>query len=373
METDHETARDNEPPRPLVVITGIAGLIGERVARELSSAYQVVGLDVERPDQTLDCDWIEADLTSDKSVANAFKQIRDAHGPRIASVVHLAAYYEFTGEPSPLYDDLTVEGTRRVLAELRGFQVEQFVFSSSLLVMKPLKKAKQTMVESSPTEAEWAYPQSKLAAERVIHEERGDVSVVVLRIAGVYDEMCHSLPISQQISRIRQRNFESHVFPGHTDHGQALVHLDDLIDCFRRVVDRRKDLGEEELFLVAEPDVMTYSNLQDRIGELLFGDEWTTIEIPKWVAKAGAWVQNRFSRDKEDAPFIKPWMIELADDHYAVDMSKARDELGWEPAHRLRDTLDEMIANLKRDPRGWYEENNLPLPADSDDASNGDA
>jgi nucleoside-diphosphate-sugar epimerase len=47
-------------------------------------------------------------------------------------------------------------------------------------------------------------------------------------------------------------------------------------------------------------------------------------------------------------------MIALADDHYALDISRARTLLGWEPRHSLRETLPKMITALKADPPGWY-------------------
>ena len=34
-------------------------------------------------------------------------------------------------------------------------------------------------------------------------------------------------------------------------------------------------------------------------------------------------------------------MIDLADDHYDLDISRARTLLGWEPKHSLRETLPE--------------------------------
>jgi hypothetical protein len=41
------------------------------------------------------------------------------------------------------------------------------------------------------------------------------------------------------------------------------------------------------------------------------------------------------------------------------EIERARERLGWEPTHRLRATLGEMISRLKRDPRRWYKENKL--------------
>jgi nucleoside-diphosphate-sugar epimerase len=228
-------------------------------------------------------------------------------------------------------------------------------------VMKPAEEG-ESITEDSPTEAAWDYPKSKLQAEEVIREERGAIPAVVLRIAGVYDEECHSLPIAQQIGRIYQKDFESYFFPGDADHGQPFVQLSDLIDCIVRTVERRSELSPYELLLIAEPDVMSYAELQERIGELIHGREWPTIRLPKIVAKAGAWVKDKMA-DEDEPEFIKPWMIDLADAHYPVEIGRAREKLGWNPRHRLRNTLKEMIVRLKQDPALWHKSNGLPLPA----------
>jgi hypothetical protein len=60
-----------------------------------------------------------------------------------------------------------------------------------------------------------------------------------------------------------------------------------------------------------------------------------------------------------EEPFIKPWMIDLADDHYALDTSQARRLLGWSPRRSLRDTLPKMVTTLKSDPEAFYRENKL--------------
>jgi nucleoside-diphosphate-sugar epimerase len=300
-------------------------------------------------------------MTDDRSVVNALSKLRDRWGDRLASVLHLAAYYDFSGEPSPLYRTLTVDGTRRLLRGLDGWNIQQFVFSSTLLVMKSSVTG-EPITERSPLDAEWDYPQSKLEAEKVIAEYLRKIPIVILRLAGVYDEDCHSLPISQQISRIYEKQMESYFFPGDKDHGQSFVHLDDLVACYRQTIDRRESLGEHEVFLIGEEDVMSYEELQDQLGELIHGKEWPTIRIPKSVAKAGAWVQGKLATDEKDEPFIKPWMIDLADQNYPLNIDKARTELGWEPSHTLRETLPIMIDRLTDDPRRWYRHNKLPLP-----------
>lgn len=345
------------PSKPLVLVTGCAGLIGTAVAKGLADAYRLVGLDIRKPEEEAPYDdFIECDLTDDEKTGDALKRAREAHGAHVAGVAHLAAYYDFSGDPSPLYEELTVKGSARLLKGLNAFDtVEQVMFSSSLLVMRPVEEG-QTLDEDSDTRAEWAYPQSKLEAEAKLKEVRGDIPLVMLRIAGVYDEHCDSIPISQQIRRIYEKELESHLFPGDKDHGQPFLHLDDLISCIRATLEARDRLDPEELFLIAEPQVLSQQELQDRIGTLIWGEEWTTLRIPKPVAKAGAWVKNKLPRED---PFIKPFMVDIADDHYPVDIQHARETLDWTPEHRLYDTLEDMIGFLTRDPVAFYRENGL--------------
>lgn len=75
----------------------------------------------------------QIELTSDDNVRQTLERVRKRHGGRIASVIHLAAYFDLTGAPNPKYQQITVRGTERLLRELQSFEVEQFVFASSML------------------------------------------------------------------------------------------------------------------------------------------------------------------------------------------------------------------------------------------------
>jgi nucleoside-diphosphate-sugar epimerase len=90
--------------------------------------------------------------------------------------------------------------------------------------------------------------------------------------------------------------------------------------------------------------------------------------VPAPVAKVGALVQEKAEPlvpdaiDHGEKPFIRPFMIDMADHHYALDVRKAREMLGWQPRHRLEDELPAMTARLKRDPKAWYEANGMTPP-----------
>ena len=346
------------PSRPVILITGSSGFIGSAIAARLAERHQVVGLDSENPKKPLPgVATIRVDLTSDQNVDDALAQVRQRFGARIASIIHLAAYYDLSGEPDPKYQVVTVEGTRRLLRGLReGFDaIEQFVFASTLLVHAPTEPGRP-ITEDWPIDPKWPYPQSKVKAEQVIRAERGPIPAMILRAAGVYDERCRAAFLAQQIARIYERQPTSYLFAGDPSHGQPYLRLQDLTDAVERVVDRRGKLPMEIALLLGETEAPSYETLQKRIGELLYGEPWPVLSLPKPIVKAGAWVQDEVLAHD---PFIRPWMVEIADDHYELDVSRARIFLEWSPRHSLLATLPIMIEGLKADPPGWYKDNKL--------------
>ncbi|MCE3246350.1 MAG: polymerase subunit epsilon [Microvirga sp.] len=359
--------------RPIVLITGATGNLGRSLGKALASDYRTVGLDLAA--EGADFAVLEVDFTSDASIELAFRKFRDRFGSQIASVIHLVAYFDFTGEENPLYQSVTVEGTRRLLRALQEFEVEQFVYSSTMLVHAPCRPGER-IDEHQPIDPRWAYPKSKAAAEDVIRAEHKQIPYVILRLAGVYDEHAMVPTMAQQIARIYERDFQSHFYSGNTLVGQSMLHRADMLDAFRRTIDRRDALPPETEILIGEADAMGYEALQDELGRLLHGeDNWPTLRLPKVVASAGAWAQAELEPiipdviDRGEEPFIKPFMVAMADDHYALDVRRARNLLGWEPRHRLKDELPRLAAALKEDPAGWYKANGITAPAWVSEAS----
>ena len=178
---------------------------------------------------------------------------------------------------------------------------------------------------------------------------RSMVGLPLLRIAGVYNDLCDSIPLAQQIQRINEHDITAYLFPGEVSAGrQAFVHNDDVLDSIMLAVARRKELPPEVTLLIGEPESPSYDELQQAFGRLIHGVAWKTYALPKVAAKAGAWAQEKLPLNRP--PFIKPWMIDLATDNFELDITRAHTILSWEPKHSLRDTLPKMIPALKADP-----------------------
>lgn len=338
-----------------VLITGSGGFIGHRLMRELVRDYRVVGLDLKETEVPEGARFVPIDLTSEEGVGKALRDVRGHEGPRIASVIHLAAYFDLSGEDDPKYKEVTVKGTRRLLHGLRDLDVEQFVFSSTMLVHEAGSPG-TTITEDRPLDPKLPYRASKIRTEQMISEERGNLRAVFLRPGGVYSDRCENVFLAHQIARIFEGRLKGHMYPGDLRTGQSFLHLEDLAEAVKRVVDRRDGLPPETAILLGEPAIIGYGDLQGRIGELIRGTPWQTWQIPKAMAKTGAWAEDEVLGGE---PFTKPWMADIADDHYAIDISRARELLGWEPKHRLQDALPRMIKQLKDDPEGWYRANKI--------------
>lgn len=343
--------------KEVVLVTGSAGRIGEAVCKRLGDEFRIVGVELLKAIYaSKNEELVPMDITNDESVHQAMAHMRNFYGNRIASVIHLAAYYSFAEKHSELYEKITVQGTKRLLKALQNFEVDQFIFSSTMLVHAPCPIG-GSINEESPVIPKWDYPKSKVKTEKIIHDNRGNIPSCILRISGVYEDRCNSIPIANQIQRLYEHQLTSRFFAGNIHAGASFLHMDDLVDAIVACVKKRKELPQETTLLLGEPKTLSYDQLQRLISKEIDGKEITTISIPKLLAKIGAWAQNHIPFMKK--PFIKPWMIDLADDNYVLDITRVHNLLGWEPKHTLEETLPKMISCLKQDPTRFYRENLL--------------
>ena len=368
-----QTSPHTNAGKPIILITGASGNLGRSIAAAFADDFQVVGLD-RKEVKDIGFPMVAADLSSDDAVAQALRQVAERFGKSIAAVIHLIAFFDSTGEDNPLYQKVNIDGTRRLVQGLRDFKVERFIYASTMLVHAPGRPG-EYISEDSPYGPLYVYPRSKLAAEEVLHAERGDMPYAILRFAGVYDDKTAVPTLAQQIARIYERDFESYFYSASTLVGQSMLHRDDMVDAVRRTVERRNELPAETIMLIGESEGIGYDALQDEIGYLIHGQEdWPTLRLPKAVAAAGAWAQAKLEPvvpdafDQGEEPFIRPYMVAMSHAHYALDISRAANLIGWRPQHDLKNTLPKIIAQLKRDPIAWYKANGMTPPPTITDA-----
>jgi UDP-glucose 4-epimerase len=169
-----------------VVVTGGAGFIGSHIVGQLiergarvrvfdnmSSGYQENLSD-------LQVEFISGDVLDQAALLAA------ATGADL--LCHQAAQLEITKALDDPVSDLRVniEGTVNVLEAARRLQIDRVVFASSACVYGQAKERPQA--ETHPTEPNWAYGVSKLAAEQYgrLYADEFGIAVSALRYSIVY-------------------------------------------------------------------------------------------------------------------------------------------------------------------------------------------
>lgn len=184
------------------LITGGAGYIGSHIMR----AFAESGIDVVAYDSLItghrefvaaDVELIEGDVRDYEALNRAFKN----HA--ISGVVHLAGFkYANVSVEQPLVAyDHNVNGTLALLLAMQNNNVDAIVYSSSAAVYGTPKEERVT--ESSPTNPESPYGESKLIGEWAIaaqaratglrHTSLRYFNVVGSGFEDLYDSSPHSL------------------------------------------------------------------------------------------------------------------------------------------------------------------------------------
>ena len=107
--------------RPIILITGAEGNLGRSLGRALGLHYRIAGLDRTVEDGGFEV--FEADFTSDAAVELALRKFRDTYGSRIASVIHLVAYFDFTGKDNSLYQSVNLSMSGALSAFCARFRI----------------------------------------------------------------------------------------------------------------------------------------------------------------------------------------------------------------------------------------------------------
>lgn len=232
-------------------------------------------------------------------------------------------------EEPRLYNSVNVDGTLNVLDAARDNGVERVVVASSSSVYgKPVYLPYD---EEHPTTPISPYGASKLAGERYAcaYNEVYDMSTVALRYFTVYGpRMRPNMAISNFVSRCN--NDEPPVVYGDGTQTRDFTYIDDVIEANLRLLET--DEADGEALNIGSNDNIQIRTLAEEVRDQL---------SPELELKYA----ERFAADAE---------------HTHANTDKARDLIGYEATHSIRDGIAEFIE--------WYQENESwyePLVYDS--------
>jgi nucleoside-diphosphate-sugar epimerase len=166
--------------KPKILVTGASGFIGEEVSRHLSDSGYRPRLMIRRPLQDLrirhlDAEFVRADLTDPKSLAQAVKGVD--------CLLHLGARATF--ESFETLRPVILDGSLALMEAAAEAGVKNFVYSSSLLVYGDLPGEVDSATPAKPV---LDYGRIKLETERRLAREASSagISFGALRLPHVY-------------------------------------------------------------------------------------------------------------------------------------------------------------------------------------------
>jgi UDP-glucose 4-epimerase len=320
-----------------ILVTGGAGFIGGHLAeRFLADGHDVTVLDTMHPyydpgikertvevhretaaDAGTDYEFVEGDVRDEDLVGDL---VGDAD-----YVFHQAAragVRDSVAEPR-VYDEVNVDGTLNVLDAARATDVERIVMASSSSVYGVPEYLPYD--EGHPTTPVSPYGASKLAAERYLcaYSEVYDLPAVALRYFTVYGpRMRPNMAITNFVSRCT--NGEPPVIYGDGTQTRDFTYIDDVVEANVGLLET--DAADGEAVNIGSTD-----NIEIRELAAVIRDEIA----PELEFE----FDERHSADAE---------------HTHADVSKARDLLGYEPTHDIREGVRKFVG-WYRDNREWYE------------------
>ena len=348
-----------------LVILGGAGFIGTAIRRAAAGRYRLVSIDlVETPPvmglsevgEVVGEERYEADLGVPEEIDEVWRRARLGER-RLAGIIDLVAHYDFRNEPDPRYGRV-LAGLAHLL-EKTGESVDPgvpFVYASSMAAMEPTEPGEKLEADS-PKARGWAYPRHKVEAENVIEAAEIPQPRVELVLAAVYSDWCELVPMFKQIERVAEAGMQALVYPGAVDRGLTYVHVDEAADAFLKAVEALEGSGGLHRLLVGEERPVTYRQINDAASRAFGYGERRLWEMPRFIARVGAWVLGWWAKLWGREPFIRPWMVDFAGEHFEFDLTETRRQIGWEPEGYLGERLDAICRRAAVHREVWLRKN----------------
>jgi nucleoside-diphosphate-sugar epimerase len=232
------------------------------------------------------------------------------------------------------FEGATVTGTRNLLEASSGAKVPRFLQVSSYTVYEPSCRMSGAPVdESTPCAVDFGpdtyYDYAKLLAEQACWEyhKQGKIQVSMVRIGSVYG------PRDRLLADRIYRYVSSPVvlWPLKTDPRYAIVHALDVADLAILVATSDKAIGQA--YNVAPPEPVTLKGFAQAMiraqgGRRIQGTMPYSIAYVWCAMMEGI---SKLMRAKE-MPFLNRYSVKIMQTECFIDGSKAKRELGWQPA-----------------------------------------
>lgn len=322
-----------------ILVTGASGFLGSNLCKRLVDDGHNVRALIRNPGKpgllkTNEVELAVGDLRDFQSIQSAVKDID--------IVYNIAAAWRNNLNKDELFET-NVTGTGNILKAACHEGVKRLVHCSTIGVHGSILEPPAN--EISPYSPRDDYQASKVAGEQLISEFNREykLPVVIFRPAAIYGPT--DTRFLKLFKAIKNRYF---VMIGSGDVNHHLTYIDDLIDGI--LLCGKKDQAIGNTYILASERPVTTNQLVSIISDIL-GVKTPRFSLPvlpvKYFAKFCEYIFTAINKN----PPIYERRIDFFISNRDFDISKAKNELGFQPATDLRTGLRKTFE--------WYQENGL--------------
>lgn len=326
---------------PKILVTGANGFTGRWFCQYLASQgftlralyYPPDGKPVSLDESRIEL--IPGDVRNRDEIARAVKGVE--------TVYHIAALYRPANVRKKDYFEVNVQGTRILVEESAKAQVKKLVHCSTIGVHGTVGKTPAT--ELSPIQPDDYYQESKWLGEKLALElsKKLNLPITVIRPAAIYGpEEKRFLKLTQLINRGRFIMFGK---------GETLYHfinVKDLSDAFILAANSDKSNGES--YIIADDHAITINKITEIVAEGL-GVKPPKLKIPFSILYLAAIFFEYICKPFGLAPPIHRRRASWFKSDRIFDISKAKQDLGYQPKVKIEDGLIQMVESYRA--AGW--------------------
>lgn len=325
-----------------VIVTGATGLVGSHLCEYLvNKGYNVKALvrvssDKRFLDSLKKVEYIYADLKEKEKLNEAFKDID--------IVFHCAAQVSLLNTYDHDHAATNIQGTRNILDACVKNKVKKVVYVSTLGVLGIMKDHYAEKEDAPYIKTGNPYFDTKIDAERIVTNYYHDknLPVVIIRPGFLIGE--------------RDRNGLPHIMPyllrnqmayiGHGNNDISLTCAKNLVQAITLAGENENSAGQ--IYNITDGSGISSKQYINELCSIMNMSE-PKVHIPLPLASGVASTFEVVSKTLERETYINEYTIGMIGNSHNFDISKAINELGYNPDDNFEEELKKAVE--------WYLEN----------------